>query len=254
MNRKPILRHKRSALLLAILGLLAACSMAPPLPTATPTPKLYLTSVPGLTATALAQNAPLLATLTARETFAWRIGFGQAGAMQWVEGDEIQLQRQPFTLTLALSKPVAVYLNVQDTATNYEKIQPGLAVNDGCVSSFYPFCSLLGMVVAVRPGELVVDKQDEEAILGFVLDPQLGKDGTQFTLTQEGVVYERYMDSVSLLGVVPPSPRTPSPHVSTELPIEQFTGAQLYFVFFADYYGGETIAADELQKFVVTLR
>lgn len=241
------MRKKKLALLSAVtLISLAACSfgqqgVSQPIPTLLPTPS------PQLTATALAKQAPLLATLAAKSDFRWSISLIQDNVTIEAQNYDFRLRRKPFTLRIEVSKPIQVFLNVLDTNSNFVKVHAGLYANDGCVHGTHPFCDFVGMVMVTGPNELMIDKEYEEGIHCFGLDPRVDELGSQFTITSDSIVYERYVSQLTLLT---PSQKTNTGAKTTitEIPLEQFTGEKLYLVFLAKYQDENTIGDNELRK------
>jgi hypothetical protein len=103
---------------------------------------------------------------------------------------------------------------------------------DDCVHEVHAFCDT-AMVAAVKPNELAIDKKEGLAIHIFSLNSELGEIGSKFTVTNDAVIYERYVSALN----------------STT--IEQFTGEKLYLLFLAKYQEGNTITDNELKKLVV---
>jgi hypothetical protein len=247
------MRKKKLALLSAVtLISLVACSsgqqgVSQPMSTLVPT------ASPQLTATALAKQAPLLATLAAKGDFRWNINLIQDNVTIEAQNNEFKLRRKPFTLRIEVSKPIQVFLNVLDTDSNFVKIHAGLYANDSCVHGIYSFCDFGGMAIVTGPNELVIDKEYEEGIHRFGLDPRLDELGSQFTITSDSIVYERYVSQLTLLT---PSQQTDTGAKTTitKIPLEQFMGEKLYLVFLAKHRDENIISDDELRKLAIVFQ
>lgn len=232
------------------VALFAGCASRQPTisqPTATSAP----TPTPQLTATALAQQAPLLATLKAQKDFNWSIRIIQDGIAITAKNQEFHLQRKPFTLQIEASKPIPVYLVVHDAESGFHEIHAGLYANDNCAHGMHPFCSFRGMALATEPSTLYVDQDDELGTHEFDLDPWLGELGSQFTITNNSLIYERYVSRLALLS--PSRGANTGPNYK-KIPIEEFAREKLYLVFLAKHQDGYIISNDELQKFTLVFQ
>jgi len=246
------MRMKRLLLFATVVASVTGCpfplqSIFPPRATSGPTP------TPHLTATALAKQAPLLATLAAQSDFKWNVSIVQGNNVIVAKNGEFQLQRKPFTFRIEVSKPVEVNLNALDTDDNFLKVHSGLATDDRCVQ-VHPFCSLRGMQMVIAPNELVINKEEPYGgNQAFALDPDLGELGSQFTITSNSIVFERYISQITIF-TQRLKTDTGTKHIFTKVPIEEFTSDKLYLVFLAKHRSINIINEDELKKFVVTFR
>ena len=207
---------------------------------------------PQLTATALAEQKPLLATLAAQADFHWSVALVQNNVEINAQDNTFNIPAKPFTIRLRISKPVDVYLNVLDTANNFAQIKVGMSANDGCYHGVHVFCDS-AMTAATEPGELIIDTEDGLGMHSFVLDARLGELGSTFTITTDGITYERNVSTITLLGPIQRHGASLGP-TSTEIPIAQYAGKKLYLSFLAKYREGEIVNEDELQKFVIAFQ
>ena len=222
-------------------------SLGQPVVTPAPSP------TPHLTATALAKQAPLLATLMAQDDFKWNVSIVQDNEVITAQQGEFYLQRKPFTFRIEVSKPVEVYLNALETDENFKRIQAGLTTDDRCIQ-VHPFCSLDGMATVTSFGELIVNREDPEVgNQAFALDPRLDELGSQFTVTGSSVVFERYISQITLYTQYLKTD-TGTKRIFTEVPVDQFAGDKLYLVFLAKHLSDKIIGEDELQKFILTFQ
>lgn len=242
-----------------VVTLLTGCSFRPqsivePTVTAKPTVTMEPEPLPTpqLTATELAKQAPLLATLSAQSDFKWNVSIVQNERVIVARDGVFQLQRTPFTLRIEVSKSVGVYLNTLDTDDNFVNIHAGLTTDDQCVL-LHPFCSLWGMQTVTNPNELIVDKDEHTSIQGFAVEPRLGELGSQFTITSSSIIFERYISQITLYTNYVKT-ATGSERIFTVMPIEQFTSDKLYLVFLAKHRSTDIINEDELQKFIVAFQ
>lgn len=217
-------------------------------PTLFPTPTMRPSTQ--LTATALAQKAPMLETLAAHKDFQWTVNFIQDNVVIAPEGDELRMRPEPFIIQISVSKPEAVYLNALDTDDNFREINSGSSVDDKCVNGIQAFCSFVGMTIVAVPSELVIDQEYKEALHSFYPGPYLGEMGSQFVINDDAIVYERPISFMTLLGELQ-TIGSSTRQARTEVPLEQLAGQKLYLVFLAKYQPGTIVAADELKKFIL---
>lgn len=199
-----------------------------------PTPSLELTAI------SLTNQSPTLDAMNAKSDFSWDVSIIQNNVEIKPQNNIFNLTRQPFTIRIKVSKSVQVALSVLDTDDNFLKIKAGTYAWDGCVNEVHAFCDWT-MVSAIAPKALLVDQQDGLSIHGFVLNPELGKTGSEFKITNDAIIYER---NVSYLGFINRSKHT-------DIPLEQFTGEKLYLLFLAKYQEGNMIDDNELKKLII---
>lgn len=141
-------------------------------------------------------------------------------------------------------------MNVLDNDSIFTNIQPGLYADDNCEHGLHTFCSYGLMVFVLEPGSLAMDKEFGFGLHRFLLDPRLGEGGSQFVITNDSIIYGRYVSHLVMIGASPGN-GTPPPTAVT--PIEQFTG-RLYLTFLAKYQPGNIINDDELRKLVLVFQ
>jgi hypothetical protein len=212
---------KRWELWLALIAFLTACAQAAP-PAATAPPVQPAAQSP----------APSPTVAAASGSFAWSVNILQNGQPLPEQEGRVVMPKAPFTIRVTLSQPLPVELNVLDTDQNFRDINPGYSPTTGCLSALCPGTGIVEETFGVSQS-LLIDPQGTHYL--YYAGPNDHRwNRVEFTPT--GVVFER---ETAFLNYAP---------------IEQFSGQNLYLLFYVDSRDPDTINEDELKKVTLSFQ
>lgn len=208
-----------------------------------------ITSSPAAEWAALQGEYLQTATAETKAPASWSIAVVQDGLPVAEQNGAYLLKRAPFTLRISVPRqvfdeqPFILYLNALDRDEMSQRVQPGAIENITCEGNAAGCFAFSGFAEPNQStGALALDLVDGVGThLLYYRDMQDNRwDRVEIGDTE--VILERNVVTITSIA---------GENVTQEIPVEQYSGGNLYLVFLLNYRAGPVVTEDELKKAVL---